>query len=90
MVGEPEPYRPLFTEASPLTHLTRDDPPVFASYDAETPAPPERDGIHHVEFGRILKGKCDLLGVECTIGFHGMDRQEALDAFMMERFRAVE
>jgi alpha-L-fucosidase 2 len=96
-VGAPSPqalfdaldkYKPLFTEASPLTHVTRDDPPVFASYDADTPAPPEHDGIHHGEFGRILKDKCDSLGIDCTIGFHGKDdRQDALDAFTMRRFR---
>jgi len=96
-VGAPTPqalfadlqkYEPLFTECSPLTHVTRDDPPVFASYDADTPAPPERDGIHHAEFGRILKEKCDPLGLDCTIGFHGKESpQDALDAFIVERFR---
>lgn len=90
LLDDLEKYKPIFTECSPLTHVTPDDPPVFASYDADTPAPPERDGIHHVEFGRILKEKCDPLGLECTIGFHGKEaRQDALDAFIMERFRAV-
>ena len=98
-VGAPDPqalyddlekYKPIFTEASPLTHVTRGDPPVIASYDADTPAPPESDGIHHAEFGRMLKEKCEPLGLECTIGFHGKkDRQEALDAFIMARFRAL-
>jgi len=89
LLGNPEHYEALFTACSPLTHLTPDDPPVFANYDADTPAPPERDGIHHAEFGRILKEKCEMLGLDCTIGFHGKDRQDALDAFIMERFRAV-
>ncbi|MCB1131898.1 MAG: alpha/beta hydrolase, partial [Verrucomicrobiae bacterium] len=83
-----ERFEPLFTESSPLTHVTPDDPPVFASYDADTPAPPERDGIHHAEFGRILKEKCGPLGLECNIGFHGKEeRQDALDAFIWRRFR---
>jgi alpha-L-fucosidase 2 len=90
LLNDPKPYEKLFTESSPLTHVTPDDPPVFASYDSDTPAPPERDGIHHAEFGRILREKCDLLGLECKIEFHGKDgRQDALDAFTMERFRAV-
>lgn len=83
-------YKAISTECSPLTHVTRDDPPVFAVYDADTPAPPERDGIHHAEFGRILKEKCDALGLDCTISFHGKEtREAALDAFMMERFNAA-
>jgi acetyl esterase/lipase len=88
LLSDPKPYEKLFTECSPLTHVTPDDPPVFASYDADTPAPPERDGIHHAEFGRILKERCDSLGLGCTIRYHGKEKpQDALDAFIMERFR---
>ncbi|MCB1129630.1 MAG: glycoside hydrolase N-terminal domain-containing protein [Verrucomicrobiae bacterium] len=88
LLNDPEPYEALFTECSPLTHVTRDDPPVFAIYDGGIPAPPERDGIHHAEFGRILKETCEPLGLECTIGLHGKEeRQDALDAFIMRRFR---
>jgi alpha-L-fucosidase len=83
-------YKAISIESSPLTHMTPDDPPVFAVYDADTPAPPERDGIHHAEFGRILKEKGDALGLACTISFHGKDdREAALDAFMLERFQAA-
>ncbi len=57
-------------------------------YDADTPAPPDRDSIHHVEFGRILKEKCDPLGLDCTIAFHGRkERQDALDQFMLRLFQ---
>jgi len=83
-------YKAISLECSPLTHVTRDDPPVFAVYGENTPAPVEEDGIHHVEFGRILKEKCASLGLECTIEFHGkQSRQEALEAFMMERFQSA-
>jgi|GEM_PF-234720 len=62
-----------------------DDPPVYMEYDPGPPAPPERDGIHHVEFGRILQEHCKALGVSCEIGFNGKEnRQVALDAFMLE------
>jgi len=86
-----EDYKVISIEASPITHLTRDDPPVFIVYDADTPAPPDRDGIHHVEFGRILKEQCQPLGLSCTLAFEGKaTRQEALNAFILERFQAAE
>jgi len=81
-------YKARSLEASPLTHLSPDDPPVFIVYDADTPAPPERDGIHHVEFGRILKERCEPLDLDCTIAYADKaTRQAALDAFMLERLR---
>jgi arylformamidase len=81
-----ENYQALAIQCSPLTHVTADDPPVMIVYDADTPAPPERDGIHHAEFGRILKEKCDLLGLDCTIAFYGREeRQKALDQFVLKR-----
>jgi len=80
-------YEAISTEASPITHLSADDPPVLIVYEADTPAPPEKDGIHHVEFGRILKEQCAPLGLNCTIAFAGKEtRQAVLDTFILERF----
>jgi arylformamidase len=80
-------YKALSLECSPLTHVSKDDPPVFMVYADDTPAPVEKNGIHHVEFGRILKEKCDELGLPCTIEFHDKTtRQEVLEKFMMETF----
>ena len=80
-------YKAVALECSPLTHISKDDPPVFMVYSSDTPAPPERNGIHHVEFGRILKEKCDELGPACRIEFHNKDtRQAALEKFMVETF----
>ncbi len=49
-------------DASPITHLTRDDPPVFLYHRKaqETPG-----NIHHANFGRHLKKAMDELGIEC-------------------------
>lgn len=81
-------YKALSLECSPLTHVSKDDPPVFMVYSADTPAPVEKNGIHHAEFGRILKEKCDELGLPCTIEFHNKaTRQAALEKFMMETFK---
>lgn len=81
-------YKALSIGCSPLTHVSSDDPPVFMVYSEDTPAPVESNGIHHVEFGRILKEKCDALGLSCAIEFHDKEtRQAALEKFMMETFK---
>ena len=54
-------------DVSPITHLTKDDPPVFILHFARA----ETDGnIHHPNFGRHLKKAMDKLGIECV---HKMD-----------------
>ena len=54
-------------DASPITHLTKDDPPAFLYHRKAQ----ERPGnIHHANFGRYLKRAMDKLGVECV---HRMD-----------------
>ncbi|MHC4598106.1 MAG: alpha/beta hydrolase fold domain-containing protein [Planctomycetota bacterium] len=66
-------FHPLFEEASPLHHLTKDDPPVLLYYpQPNRPLPPNPPGklyIHHPKFGEILKEKMDGLGVECVVKF---------------------
>lgn len=51
-------------DASPLTHLGPDDPPVFLYYRKaqETPG-----NIHHPNFGRRLKEEMEKLGIECVL-----------------------
>ncbi len=63
--------RQLYEDASPINHLSRDDPPAILFY-AESNAPVPKnakpgDGIHHPRFGQVLKDRMDLLGIECTI-----------------------
>ena len=49
-------------EGSPITHLTKDDPPIFVYY----PKSQEKPGnIHHANFGRYLKKKMNALNIEC-------------------------
>ena len=67
---ETEKAHRLYAAAAPLTHLTRDDPPVFAYYsEPRGPVPPDaRDGtgIHHPNLGLLLKERMDALGLECV------------------------
>lgn len=61
----------LFVEASPVTYLTKDDPPVWAMYTVpDKPLTAESttsDAIHHPNFGKILKEEMDKLGIECKL-----------------------
>lgn len=66
-----EKGRKLTKEASPLEHLSKDDPPVWAFYSvAEKPQTSETtisDAIHHPYFGKVLKEEMDKLKIECKL-----------------------
>ncbi len=82
-----EKYKDLALECSPLTHLSKDDPPVYMTYSDDSPMPITRNGIHHAEFGRILKETADSLSVDCTFDIQSAKtRQEELDKFMLRIF----
>ena len=53
----------LLKDASPITHLTKDDAPVFLVQYARAATP---GNIHHPKFGEHLKSAADALGVECV------------------------
>lgn len=61
----------LYEAASPITHLTADDPPVHAFYnEPRGPLPADAkpgQGIHHSNFGVYLKEKMEALKIECVI-----------------------
>jgi acetyl esterase/lipase len=58
----------LYDEAAAITHLTKDDPPLYMMYNEPDVIPPAdaRPGqfIHHPNFGKQLKEKMDELGIE--------------------------
>ena len=61
-------YKALSLECSPITHVSKDDPPVFLNYGKPAPTPVIKgDGIHHAGFGRLLKEKCKKVGVDCYL-----------------------
>jgi acetyl esterase/lipase len=65
--------RALIREASPLRHVTKDDPPLFLTYagdPAEAPfaaTAPQSAWIHHVCLGMPLKSRYDALGLACEL-----------------------
>ncbi len=58
----------LYAEAAAITHLTRDDPPLYMMYNEPDIVPPadSKPGqfIHHPNFGRQIKARMDELGIE--------------------------
>ena len=72
----------LYKAISPLTYLTKDDPPVWAIYSIpDKPLTAESttsEAIHHPGFGKILKEEMDKVGVECKLR-HKDDGQKVND-----------
>ncbi len=66
-----EKGKQLTRDASPLSHLTKDDPPVWAFYSVadkpQTDATTVSEAIHHPYFGKVLKEEMDKLKIECRI-----------------------
>jgi len=53
----------LLKDASPITHLTGDDPPIFLIHNKGSDRPGD---IHHPNFGKHLKEAMDRMGIECV------------------------
>ncbi|MGE4488684.1 MAG: alpha/beta hydrolase fold domain-containing protein [Kiritimatiellales bacterium] len=53
----------LIKDASPINHLTTDDPPVFIFHTERTRTP---GNIHHPNFGNHLEDAMKKLGIECV------------------------
>jgi acetyl esterase/lipase len=50
-------------DASPIAHLTKDDPPIFVWHHKSREVPGD---IHHANFGRYLEKQMRTLGIECV------------------------
>lgn len=74
----------LYDEASAITHLTRDDPPLFMFYnEADGPLPDDArpgQGIHHPNFGRQLEAAMNELGIE-NVNFNASSAAPSRDPF---------
>ena len=81
-------YKALSLECSPITHVSKDDPPVFLNYGQPAPVPVVKgDGIHHAGFGRLLKTKCKKMGTECYLQVKGHEvPQLTKDNFLKKIF----
>lgn len=76
-VDKPEVSK-LVKDASPITHLTRDDPPVFMQNGGrDLPVDESTNAnvwVHHPKMGIKLKEAMDKLGIECHVVYQGSSR----------------
>jgi len=84
----PKAYE-LYTASAPLTHLTADDPPVFAYYSEPRgkvePTARDGTGIHHPNLGLLLQQRMQALGIECV--FRHKDEGADVNAERIEFLR---
>ena len=76
MMNDWEKYRELALKCSPITHLTKDDPPLHLFYNVnrEFPTTSGSNGIHSPIFGEIMLEACQKVGVECHLQYWEKDR----------------
>lgn len=80
--------REIMQQASPVTHVSADDPPTFLQYFSpldDTPLPKTADwnqSIHHARFGLFLKQRLDAVGVENVLRYRGHDGEQTMDGFL--------
>lgn len=90
---ETERVKKLMVDASPINHLTDDDPPVFMVYGSgNIPVTVDSNPglwVHHALLGIKLKEAMDELGIECSVTWNGnpSKRYEDIHAFLVEKVR---
>lgn len=88
-----EKVRRLALEASPISHLTRDDPPVFLDYpQRHEPLPAKHSAnlaVHHPLFGIKLKEAADKIGVEANFQAANQQQERYTDLvdFLIKKLR---
>jgi acetyl esterase/lipase len=87
-------YKELALKCSPVSHLTKDDPPLHLFYNVnrEFPTSSGSNGIHSPIFGEIMLEACKKIGVECHLQYWEKDRpkpkisrQEFLEKLLLKR-----
>lgn len=65
---ETEKAYKMYEEASAITHLTKDDAPVYLQYGRDEPNDTKPGvGIHNEKFGLVLKEEMEKLGLTCVV-----------------------
>ena len=83
--------RRLMKDASPITHLTKDDIPVYMTYSrSNVPVDKntsERIWVHHPKLGLKLQEAMRKLGLECVVQFpeHPETKYGSLEAFLIAK-----
>lgn len=71
-------HKDLVLKCSPITHLSKDDPPLHLFYNVnrEFPTTKSPNGIHSPIFGEIMLEACEKIGVECYLQYWEKDRPQ--------------
>ena len=89
-----EKLLPWITEYSPMTHVTKDDPPVFLEYGGKEKGPAKgdrpADPTHSALLGMILMEKLKAAGVECVVAWPGQpsERYKTARDFLLAKLKA--
>lgn len=89
-----EKLLPWIKEYSPMSHVTKDDPPVFLEYPSQKKPPvkgePQDDPTHSALLGMILKEKLDAEKVECILVYPGKthEKYKVSADFLIDRLTA--
>jgi len=69
-------HKELVLRCSPVTHLSKDDPPIHLFYNVnrEFPTTKSSNGIHSPIFGEIMLEACKKIGVECHLQYWEKDK----------------
>jgi acetyl esterase/lipase len=89
-----EKLLPLIERYSPLSHVSKDDPPVFLEYPGQTKPPvkgeAQADPTHSALLGMILEEKLKAVGVECVLVYPGQTHPKYKTSadFLIDRLKA--
>ena len=85
---------PWIREYSPITHVTKDDPPTFLEYPNQKKPPvkgePQDDPTHSALLGMILMEKLKATGVEAILVYPGQTHEKYRTSadYLIDRLRA--
>ncbi len=88
-----ERVKKLMTDASPISHLTKDDVPVFMTYGKGDVSVDENSSgglwVHHARLGIKLKEAMDKLSLECHVTWrdHSSEEYRDLHAFLSTKVK---
>ncbi|AMV27135.1 Cephalosporin-C deacetylase [Gemmata sp. SH-PL17] len=89
-----EKLLPWIEEYSPITHVTKDDPPVFMEYPSQKKPPVkgenQDDPTHSALLGMILEEKLKAEGIECVLVYPGKahPKYKTSADFLIERLKS--
>lgn len=83
---------PWIKQYSPYAHVSKDDPPVYVTYNnAPAIGQPAKDPTHSANFGLKLKEHCTAIGVSCELVYPGAGevRHQNMTAFLIATLNKV-